>query len=210
MKRSSSGEHEHLHVMLLARLKMFPSNQTPLIIDVPDICSPANHPDHVCANKITHLNSPLLNKQNLCSVSWCRLSGATSADCSTKQLDRRKCSPLSSGFSLVSQPLPSVPLRNAVLACNADRMCQQIKPNETHLSSSLDWLYCSQHRFSTGTRWSNQQLPLQLPLQPPASTGRSRHLWNRESEVLLPPSVWHRGQQRNQIRCHWGWAARTF
>lgn len=27
---------------------------------------------------------------------------------------------------------------NAVLACNADRMCQQIKPNETHLCPSLE------------------------------------------------------------------------
>ncbi|CAK6956148.1 Hypothetical predicted protein [Scomber scombrus] len=71
--------------------------------------------------------------------------------------------PLSSDFSLVSLPLPSVPLCNAALACNADRMCQQIKPNETHLSGSLDQLLCGQRRVSTGTHRSHKRLQLSTP-----------------------------------------------
>lgn len=42
---------------------------------------------------------------------------------------------LSSGFALLSVRCPPF---NAVLACNADRMCQQIEPNETHLQGSLE------------------------------------------------------------------------
>lgn len=62
--------------------------------------------------------------------------GRMLTDCGVRQQYREKYSPLISGFSLASLPLPSVPLCNSVLACNADRMCQQIMPNETHLFRS--------------------------------------------------------------------------
>ncbi len=65
---------------------------------------------------------------------FCVLVWSDVIDCGISRRCGDKCSSLSSGLSLVSV---------SVLACNADRMCQQIKPNETHLSSSLEQLLCA-------------------------------------------------------------------
>lgn len=39
---------------------------------------------------------------------------------------------------------------NAALVCNADRTCQQMKPNERHLCYSLEWLLTAQDQERTG------------------------------------------------------------
>lgn len=39
---------------------------------------------------------------------------------------------------------------NAALACDADRTCQQMKPNERHLRYSLEWLLAAQDQERTG------------------------------------------------------------
>lgn len=39
---------------------------------------------------------------------------------------------------------------NAALACDADRTCQQMKPNERHLCYSLEWLLAAQDQERTG------------------------------------------------------------
>jgi len=75
----------------------------------------------------------------------------------------------------------------SALTCNADRMCQQVKPNETHLSSGLDRGWSAVSIVSALGHADRTSSPNCRPL---VSSGRSRgHFWVvKQSEWSAYPS----------------------